>query len=263
MGTGSNSATSTSQLDVVFDGTWVIAPSVDANGKVIGIDIYSPACDHPHGVTFVGGLNPSPWPQQSAFYQLDNHGHAVNIQRSNGSKAGMALSGIDTKANHCLTKARPIGADWDLFVSIPLGPDKWTSSDTVAPQITVSGAAVPCFVGQDAPTDNVSSMQTLTFLGVTSLQLFGAPGNVQALLPSPWSNGQGTLIFENEIPYVPTLQHERAAISAMASLAGLDLALNYPLPKKLPAAPAAGGVARPMLHTSGGFCGHSLIVMPS
>ena len=36
-------------------------------------------------------------------------------------------------------------------------------------------------------------------------------------------DGNGSLIFEDEIQYSPTLQHERAAILAMANLAGLDL----------------------------------------
>jgi hypothetical protein len=235
---------------------------VDGNRKIVGVDIYSPDCGHPLGVTFAAGLSPSPWPAQSAFYQLDSHSHTVSIQRAGGQKAGMALNGIDVKANHCLSRPRPIGGKWDLLVSIPIGPDAWTSGDTVAPETTdSSGKTVPCFIGKDAPTDQVSSMQTLTFLGVTSAELLGAPGNVQALLPSPWS-GQGTLIFEDEVPYVPTLQHERAAISAMADLAGLDLALNYPLPRKSPGTPIQNAPVRPMLHSSG-YCGHSLIVMPS
>ncbi len=91
------------------------------------------------------------------------------------------------------------------MVSIPIGPDAWVSGDTVDPHTTDSyGNNVPCFVGDDAPKAKVSSLQTLSFIGVTAAALFGAPATVQALLPSPWS-GKGTLIFEDEIPYIPSL----------------------------------------------------------
>jgi hypothetical protein len=255
------SAASASQLDVVFDGTWVIVPNVDGNGKIIGVNVYSPACGHPQGVAFESGLNPNPWPTQSAFYQLDNHSHTLNIRRSNGTKPGMAASGIDTTVNHCVTTPRPVGDNWDLMISISIGPDAWVSSDTVDPHTTDShGNAVACFVGDDAPAGKVSSLQTLSFLGVKSAALLGAPGNVQSLLPSPWS-GQGTLIFEDEIPYIPSLQHERAAIFAMANLAGLDLAMNYPLPARPPAAGGKTG-GKVTMHT-GPTCGHSVIAIPS
>lgn len=253
------SATSASQLDVVFDGTWVIVPALDAARRLIGVKIYSPSCGHPQGVTFVSGLAPNPWPNQDAFYQLDNHGYTLRIQRSDNKQAGMHVSGIDPVINHIVTTPRVIGENWDLQVSIPIGPDAWVSSDTVNPKTTDSyGNTVPCFAGDDAPTGKVSSLQTLSFVGVDAAALFGAPARVQALLPSPWS-GKGTLIFEDEIPYIPSLTHERAAIDAMAGLAGLDLVLNYPLPARhIP----SKGPLQPMVHTTS-TCGHSLIVIPS
>jgi hypothetical protein len=255
-------ATSTpaaSQLDVVFDGTWVIAPSIDANNKILGVNIYSPACGHPHGAYFTNQLDPNPWPQPPAFYMLDNHGYSVVIQRSTG-QAGMDIAGIDQTINHCVTVSHAIGSNWDLMVSIDTGPDAWTSSDTVDPQsVDPSGKNVPCFGGNDAPKGKVSSLQILSFKNITNLQICGAPSDVQGLLPAPWS-GSGTLIFEGEIPYVPTLQHERAAIAAMADLVGLDLVLNYPLPSSN-SAQLKPQAARPMLR-SGGYCGASLFSMP-
>lgn len=247
-----------SQLDIVFDGTWVIVPQI-ANGKIIGVDVYSPTCGHPQGVTFAAGLSPNPWPNQDAFYQLDNHSHSLRIKRSNGSTAGMPVTGIDPKVNHIVNIARPIGSNWDLMVSINIGPDEWTSSDTVDPNTTdAHGNPVPCFVGDDAPTAQVSSLQTLSFQGVTSAVLLGAPSKVQALLPSPWS-GEGSLIFEDEIPYIPSIQHERAAIVAVANLAGLDLTMNYPLPARhIP----SNGPIQAMLHTTS-TCGHSVIALPT
>lgn len=260
MTTASRSPAPATQLDVVFDGTWVIVPSVDASSRIIGVDVYSPACGHPQGVTFTSQLNPNPWPTPAAFYMLDNHSHTISIQRSSGTKVGMPISGIDTSINHCLKQTRPLGGQWDLLVSIPCGPDAWTSSDTVDPVTTDShGNTVRCLSGKDAPAGKVSAMQTLSFRGVTAVELCGAPANVQNLLPAPWSN-TGSLIFADEVPYVPTLQHERTAIFAMANLAGLDMALDHPLPSSLSARPNPS-VPRPMLHT-GGNCGFALIAMP-
>ncbi len=260
MAPASSSASTVSQLDVVFDGTWVIDPIADATGQLIGVDVYSPSCGHPHGATYINQLNPNPWPTSSAFYMLDDHGHILEIQRGAGSPTGMKISGIDATINHCIPKGRPIGGNWDLMISIKAGPDAWTSADTVTPQTTNSaGQTVACFSGKDIPTGKVSSLQTLSFLGVTKAELCGAPAKVQGLLPAPWS-GSGSLIFEGEIPYFPTLQHERSAVAAMATLAGLDLSLDYPLPSSLSAQPSPA-VMRPMMKI-GGNCGHSVILLP-
>ena len=259
MTTTGNSPAGASQLDVVFDGTWVIVPAVDANGHITGVEVYSPACGHPQGVTFTNVLNPNPWPDSSGFYMLDPHGHTLDIQRGPGPQAGMNIGAINTAVNHCLAHARPIGSNWDLMVSISAGPDAWTSSGTIDPEVAgPAGTIVHCFSGQDAPTGSVSSTQRLSFRGVSGVQLCGAPANVQGLLPVPW-DGNGSLIFEDEIQYIPTLQHERAAILAMANLAGLDLALDYPLPRKNAAGPSTS--LRPMMH-GGGYCGHAVIVFP-
>ncbi|MGA8668642.1 MAG: hypothetical protein WB679_02130 [Terracidiphilus sp.] len=261
MAAATSSPAASSQLDVVFDGTWVLVPSMDSTGVIIGVDVYSPECGHPHGAYFANQINPNPWPLPAVFYMLDNHSHVVAIQRASGSKAGMTVAGIDQTINHCVTKSRTIDGSWDLMISIPCAPDAWASSDTVTPMATDSlGNTVPCFVGKDAPTGKVSSLQTLSFNNVQEVQLCGAPATVQGLLPSPWS-GSGTLIFEGEVPYLPTLQHERGAVFALANLAGLDLALNYSLPPKTPVQLAASGPLRPMLHT-GPNCTSSLIVLP-
>ena len=258
---GSSPAANSPQLDVVIDGTWVIVPSVNAAGNIIGIDVYSPACGHPHGAIFVNQINPNPWPAPQAFYMLDNHSLYLAIQRPSGS-AGMPVSGIDKTVNQCLPQKRPLGTGWDLMIAIGAGPDAWTSADTVLPQTTdpSSGKTVPCFSGKDAPAGKVSSLQTLSYKGVTGIDFCGAPAALQATLPSPWS-GSGSLIFEGEVPYQPTIQHQRLAYDAMAALAGMDIALNYPLPAP-PQPPPAGGAKRPMIHT-GAPCGFSLIVLPA
>lgn len=260
MATTNKPAGTASQLDVVFDGTWVYAPGTDATGKIATVDIYSPACGHPHGVYFANELNPDPWPQSSSFYMLDPHSYILHIERAVGSPEAMDIKGIDLQINHILGKRRPIGLNWDLLVSIPIGPNTWVSSDTVDPHVVdARGNLVPCFSGRDAPASKVSSLQTLSFKGVNSVVLLGAPLAVEKLFPAPWS-GNGTIVFADEVPYIPTLQHERAAIFAMANLAGLDLALDYPLPPRTPV--AAPGTPHRQGLRSGSTCGHGIITIP-
>jgi hypothetical protein len=127
------------------------------------------------------------------------------------------------------------------------------------PQTTDSaGNTVNCLSGKDTPAGKVSGLQTLSFYGVTGVEFCGAPVAVQAQFPDPWS-GSGSLIFEGDVPYNPTMEHERASFSAIADLAGMDLRLDFSLPPKTP--PGQGNSLRPQIHT-GGDCGYSLIVLP-
>jgi hypothetical protein len=259
MGASGNPATN-SQLDVILDGTWVIVPSVDTNGSITGVDAYSPACGHPHGATFVSEINPNPWPTPASFYLLNDHGHFLSIQRGSSQKAGMPVSRIDQTINHCLAGGRPRGGNWDLMISVNAGPDAWASSDTILPQtIDQAGNTVNCLSGGDAPTAKVSGMQTLSFYGVTGAELCGAPAAVQASIPTPWT-GSGTLIFEGDVPYNPTMEHERAAFTAMADFAGMDFRLDFSLPPKNP--PPQASSLQPRIHAVSD-CGYTLIVLPS
>ncbi len=252
------SAGSASRLKIIFDGTWFFVPTSDTAGRITSVRVYSPTCGHPHGVAYVSGPTPDPWPEPPSFYQLDPHSYALNISRRGKRQAGISIKKIDAVINHCVS-LRPTGDNWDLLVTIPIGPDSWISSDTVPSKTTdPHGYTVPCFVGTDAPTGKVSSLQTLTFGDVASVEIMGASGAVKALLPAPWS-GQGSIIFENEIPYIPSLQHERTAIFALADLAGLDLAMNYPLPD--PPVPSRKSGWQGM--RTGGPCGHAVIAIPS
>lgn len=252
------SAASASRLNIIFDGTWFFVPTIDTAGRITSVRVYSPTCGHPHGVTYASGPTPQPWPEPPSFYQLDPHSYAFNVRRSSNRQPGISIKKIDAVINHCVS-LRPTGENWDLLVTIPIGPDAWVSGDTVTPKAMDSyGNTVPCFVGTDAPTGKVSSLQTLTFDDVASVEIMGASTSVRALLPAPW-NGPGSIIFENEIPYSPSLQHERTAIFALADLAGIDLAMNYPLPK--PTGPPRKSRLK-RLHT-GGVCGHALIAIPT
>ena len=153
-----------------------------------------------------------------------------------------------------------MAGNWDLVISIPTGPDAWESSATIEPYASdPSGKRVPCFSGRDAPAAKVSALQTLTFNHVAEVELCGAPAKLQQLIPSPWT-GTASLVFEGEVPYIPTVQHERSTVAAMASLAGLDLALDYPLPSS--AGASSSYAFRPRVN-GGPNCGHAIILEPT
>jgi hypothetical protein len=254
-------AAKTAQLNVVLDGTWAIVPTVNTAGIITGVQIYSPACGHPHGATFLnrpGPVDSFDWPSPSTFYMLDDHGLCLNIHRAPGTSYGMTPGGIDPSVNHMVATGRPMAGNWDLVISIPAGPDAWISSATVDPKaLDPAGNKVPCYSGKDAPAGKVSALQTLVFNNVTSVELCGAPAKLQELLSS-WT-GTGSLVFEGEVPYIPTLQHERAAVAALASLAGLDLALDYPLPSSA-SAPSTYAI-RPRIDGQAN-CSHAIILKP-
>jgi hypothetical protein len=260
MAPATSAPTAASQLDVVFDGTWIFLPRADASGNIISVDIYSPSCGHPHAALFLpqlGPFTPQNFPPLSSFYMIDSHGLNLFIERPSG---GMPSSGIDRTVNHSIAKPRPLGGNWDVVISINVGPDAWVSSGTQLPVATdpSSGKTVPCFSGVDVPAGQISTIQTLSFIGVTSATLCGAPSSVQSLIPSPYT-GSGSLLFEGEVPYIPSLQHERAAVSAMATLAGLDLALQFPLPSS--GSSAINPIFKPRV-ASTASCGHGIVVGP-
>ena len=70
----------------------------------------------------------------------------------------------------------------------------------------------------------MSSLHRLRYEGVNAADIRGAADEPRAYLRSNIEKG-GTLIVIGEIPYQSTLLHERAAIDALAKLAGLDLHL--------------------------------------
>ena len=260
MAAATSTPATASQLNVVFEGTWIFLLKADASQNLTGVDVYSPSCGHPHAALFLsqlGPFGPQNFPPLSSFYMLDSHGLTLAIERPAG---GMPSSGIDRTANHCIAKPRPFAGNWDLVISIDKGPDSWVSSGTQLPVATdpSSGKTVPCFSGVDAPAGKISTIQTLGFTGVTSVTLCGAPVGVQGLIPVPYQ-GSGSLLFEGEVPYIPSLQHERAAITAMATLAGLDLALQFPLPSSGSAETNSVLMPRTQGQAS---CGHGLLTGP-
>src|ERR1700753_205453 len=113
----SSSPAAASQLNVVFDGTWIFFPSTDESGNIVGIDVYSPHCGPPPAALFLpqlGPFGPDNWPPLDTFYLIDNHGLTLFIE---GPGTGMPASGIDTTINHCIPKKRPLAGNWDVIVS--------------------------------------------------------------------------------------------------------------------------------------------------
>jgi hypothetical protein len=170
----------------------------------------------------------------------------------------MPATNINRNINHCIPKKRPMGGNWDLVVSITAGPGMWVSTGTQDPVVKdPSGKTVPCFSGTDAPAGKISSIQTLSFTGVTGVDLCGAPRDLKSTIPTPYT-GPGTLIFEGEVPYIPSLEHERSSIAAMATLAGLDLLLDHPLPSS-----GSSLVNKMMPRVAGSTsCGHGILIGP-
>lgn len=258
MAAATSNPAAASQLDVVFDGTWIILPQVDGSGTIVSVDVYSPACGHPHATLFLaqaGPFGPLNWPPLNSFYMLDSHGLTLAIQATGDA---MSAKGINQAINHYVPQGRPMGGNWDLKISITAGPSAWVSTGTQDPVVKTPSGDQPCFSGKDAPANKISSIQTLSFQGVTSADLCGAPGQVQSLIPKPYK-GPGTLLFEGEVPYIPSLQHERAAITGMANLAGLDLLLEHPLPSSGSQAPSP--IMKPRV-AGAQNCGHAIIVGP-
>ncbi len=89
------------QLNVVFEGTWVMVPSIDTTGRIVGVDVYAPACGHPQGAIFNNSLNPDPWPTSAAFYQLDPHGHTLHIERTSRNRTGMTPARHQQRIQSC------------------------------------------------------------------------------------------------------------------------------------------------------------------
>ncbi|HEX4287085.1 MAG TPA: hypothetical protein VHZ28_18475 [Terracidiphilus sp.] len=254
-----NNPAPATQLDVVFDGTWIFLPQVDASGTIIRVDVYSPNCGHPHAGLFLsqlGPFGPLNWPPLNSFYMLNSQGLTLSVQATG---PGIGAKNIDHSINHCIPKKRPMCGNWDLQISLVGVPSAWVSTGTQDPVVKdPSGKTVACFSGKDAPAGKISSIQTLSFWGVTAVDLCGAPDKLQNLIPGPYA-GPGTLLLEGEVPYIPSLQHERSAISSMATLAGLDLLLEHPLPSS-----GSATVNPVMMPRVAGAqnCGHGVLIGP-
>ena len=237
------------RIDVIVGGPMLLVPSV-IEGNIAGVEIFSPDNGHPIGAVFVPGvwfedseLNDPKcerWPEPDGFSLLDPHGYAVELTQS--PQETFPASAIpDT--NHKIKPGRRLSSDWQVAISIRGALSGWSSQ-------RLFRVTSDLYTGADAPTsETVAGMHRLTFSAVTAADFPGAAAEPREYFRANAAKG-GSLIVLGEIPYQPTLTHERRAIDALSNLAGLDLHLvaTDPQPHK----------SRLMHHVTD--CGHSVVV---
>lgn len=222
------------QLDIVFDGPLLFVPTV-SDGNVTGLEVYSPCNGHPIGAVFVPGVwysdeelsggRSERWPEPESFSLLDPHSYSIDLTQQypkKGNPAGFPAKSIP-EANHKVRPGRRLSGDWNVAIAVRGEVSAWTSPCVIP---------VPegMFSGSDAPTaGTIALTHKLTYSGVTAAEFCGAPTEAKEYLAANCTTG-GTLIILGELPYHPTLLHERQAIDAIAKLAGLDLRLMLTAP---------------------------------
>ena len=224
------------RLDVVIGGPMLFIPAVH-DGNIAEVEVFSPDNGHPVGAVFLPGvwfsdaeLNDPKcrrWPEPESFSLLDPHSYLVDLtQQKEKAVPPFPVSAIpDT--NHKIKPGRRLSGDWSVAVVLRGALSGWGSQ-------RLFRVTKDLYVGADAPkSEAVASMHRLTYTGVTGAEFHGAPAHPREYLRANIAKG-GSLIILGEIPYQPTLQHERRAIDAMARLAGLDLhlATTDPTPHK-------------------------------
>jgi hypothetical protein len=239
-----------SELHIVFSGPLLFIPQIES-GRVVSVDVYSPRNGHPIGAVFLPGVfysdaeldkaNPATWPEQESFSLLDPHSYAIEVTHAKAQKA--LLASEIPKENHKIKPGRKLTADWDVAISIYGQVTGWSSHR----HFSIDNEL---YRGSDAPmVASVAGRHRLKYARVAAAEFCGARKEPKAYLSANIAKG-GTLIIMGEIPYQPSLLHERRAIDSLAKLAGLDLQLatTEPEPHK----------SRLMLHTIN--CGHSIIL---
>jgi hypothetical protein len=253
----SKSKATTAQLDILFAGPLLFVPAV-VDGDITGAEVFSPHNGHHIGAVFLPGVLFSDaelddpkcerWPEPESFSLLDPHSYLIDLtqldltQRAKKSQRPFPVAAIP-ETNHKVKPGRRLSGDWEVSISVKGHLSGWTSH-------RLSKVREGLFHGADAPTtESTASLHRLTYAGVTAADFYGAPSEPRAYLRENIAKG-GTLIVIGEIPYQPTLLHERRAIDAIAKLAGLDLHLaeTAPSPYK----------TRLMDHIEG--CGMSIVL---
>jgi hypothetical protein len=199
------------------------------------------------GVLFTGAELDDPecarWPGLQSFSLLDPHSYALDLTQKTGGKDRALRASVIPSANHKVKPGRRLSSDWDVAITVRGRLGGWTSH-------RLTQVREGLFHGADAPTtETVASLHRLTYPAVTAADFCGASREAREYLRANTAAG-GTLIVVGEIPYQPSLLHERRAIDAMARLAGLDLHLAETTPSAYK--------TRLMDHVS--FCGFSTIV---
>jgi hypothetical protein len=248
----SKSTSTSAQLDILFAGPLLFLPAV-SDRMITGIEIFAPANDHPIAAVFVPGvwfsdaeLNDPEcerWPAPTSFSLLDPHSYAIDLtQRPDKKDYRFPVTDIPA-TNHKVRPGRRLNSDWEISIAVRGRLSGWSSH-------RLTQVRDGLFHGADVPTTStIASLHKLTYSGVSGVEFCGASKEAREYLRANISKG-GSLIIVGEIPYQPSLLHERKAVDAIAKLAGLDLHLaeTAPMPYR----------NRLMCHVPG--CAHSIIV---
>jgi hypothetical protein len=222
----SKSTSAAGRLDILFSGPLLFAPAV-SGGNITGVEVFSPCNGHPVGAVFVPGVWYSDaelndprckrWPEPESFSLLDPHSYSLDLTQPADHPSPFPLSAIpDT--NHKVKPGRRLSAEWEIAIAVHGQLSGWGS-------YRLFKVTKDLYVGADAPTTaTAAAMHRLTYTGVTGAEFGGAAKAPREYLRANIGKG-GTLIVLGEIPYQPTLLHERRAIDALARLAGLELHL--------------------------------------
>ncbi len=239
-------------LDIIFSGPLLFVPASE-RGNIVSVEVYSPRNGHPVGAAFLPGVrfsdaeldNPlcERWPTAEVFSLLDAHSYSIELEQTGKTKPFPVASIPAT--NHKVKSGRRLSHAWEVSLGVGGQLSAWTSHRLVPITQGMLG-------GSDAPlTPSAANLHRLTYSGVKSAQFHGISKPQQEYLKANVNKG-GSLIIIGEIPYQSTLLHERRAIDAMASLAGLDLHL-------LSVAPVTSS-ARVTGHVKA--CGFSTVLAP-
>jgi len=218
------------QVDIVLGGPLLIVPQV-VNGKITGVEVFSPANGHPMGATFVPeiwfsdaeleGPDSERWPDAESLSLLDPHSYAIELSQSKKAAAFGTASIPET--NHKVKPGRRVSSHWEVAIAIYGQLSGWTSHRLMEVKEGL-------FHGSDSPTaTRIAGMHRLTYDNVTGGAFYGAAREPKEYLSANIARG-GTLIITGEVPYSPSLMHERQAISSLAKLAGLNLHLATTIP---------------------------------
>jgi hypothetical protein len=220
------------QVDIIFGGPLLFVPEVK-NGNVTSVEVFSPRNGHPMGAVFLPEIwfsdadlnDPSceHWPDAESLSLLDAHSYAIELTQTSKKKRNPFRVASIPDTNHKVKPGRRLSAEWDVAIAIIGQLSGWTSH-------RLTEVTEGLFHGSDAPTSKtVAGMHKLTYDGVTAATFFGAAKAHGEYLSANIAGG-GTLVIMGEIPYHPSLHHERTAISALAKLAGLDFHLATTAP---------------------------------
>lgn len=242
------------RMEIIFSGPLLFVPAVE-KGLITGVEVFAPKNDHPMGSVFLPGTwfslpeleDPEceRWPERSGFSLLDPHSYSIELTQIPANNTPPLRVSQIPSTNHKVKPGRRLSSAWSLAFAVRGKLSKWSSHrlNKVMPGM---------FVGADAPqSEFTAALHKLTYESVTGAEFYGAGTNQRAYLRDHAAEG-GSLIVLGEVPYQPTLAHERKAIDAIANLAGLDLCLADTTTHTVK--------AQLMLHTID--CGHSIILVP-